>query len=496
MQSVILDCAKDLPPIPACRTCGTPLCHSVAPFPKPPFYRLFDNNDRSSKTDVQGAKSMIPEARRRLTLVAAELTRIDEARSRLVAEQRILQHLIVNHIAILSPCRQLPDEVLSTIFIYCLPSSVQPSTNRAPLLLTRICRRWRIVALSTPQLWQSITFSCHTSLHPTEVDKWLSRAGCLPLSMAMYLPDARCQAAEEQLKPFANMVISRSSRWQTLHLMGSVFGAGLDASGGISFAFPRLQHLGIDFDARTAVLGIKTIFRDSPLLRTLSYDHAYAVREEELDIPWDQLLAVTLKRCISAKRFPRAIPRFILVIPTWSIRNFDACISKSASPERGVRTMRYLIWAQALSHYRLYGTSSTKTRMGRSALSFIGTRLSGSHRAPVLLFIHSPCLASPLPRNVSRDVSKGIPPSFTLKSASKSRTALSYLIPTSTTLPTVSTRRNMGCGPSPTPSFCRFSKIPSMIWRPRTHQRHATYSPSCKQSSSTMWRSIHIGVGV
>ncbi|KAG0699797.1 hypothetical protein DFH29DRAFT_767470, partial [Suillus ampliporus] len=52
----------------------------------------------------------------------------------------------------------LPTEVLSHIFIYCLRKGSKPDRSLAPklltpMLLTRVCRRWREVAMGIPNLW-------------------------------------------------------------------------------------------------------------------------------------------------------------------------------------------------------------------------------------------------------------------------------------------------------------------------------------------------------
>ncbi|KAJ7776602.1 hypothetical protein DFH07DRAFT_693797, partial [Mycena maculata] len=57
-------------------------------------------------------------------------------------------------------------ELITEIFVHCLPTPasatgacffrphfVRPSVKDAPLLLCQICRRWRAIALTTPQLW-------------------------------------------------------------------------------------------------------------------------------------------------------------------------------------------------------------------------------------------------------------------------------------------------------------------------------------------------------
>ncbi|KAJ7757819.1 hypothetical protein DFH07DRAFT_683770, partial [Mycena maculata] len=50
------------------------------------------------------------------------------------------------------------------------PHFVRPSVKDAPLLLCQICRRWRAIALTTPQLWVSLnTDQVH---HPGLVELW------------------------------------------------------------------------------------------------------------------------------------------------------------------------------------------------------------------------------------------------------------------------------------------------------------------------------------
>jgi len=62
----------------------------------------------------------------------------------------------------LSPLWHLPTEVLPYFFVCCLPESkyLSPSLTQAPVLLTRICRRWRAVAMGTPNLCCRLDVPC------------------------------------------------------------------------------------------------------------------------------------------------------------------------------------------------------------------------------------------------------------------------------------------------------------------------------------------------
>ncbi|EPQ56701.1 hypothetical protein GLOTRDRAFT_138359 [Gloeophyllum trabeum ATCC 11539] len=81
----------------------------------------------------------------------------------------------------------LPSETLSEIFVHCLPEDLEIANVReAPLVLTRVCRYWREVALATPFLWSGlgIPSKSHGAKHMESMEKWLSRAGVLPLHLA------------------------------------------------------------------------------------------------------------------------------------------------------------------------------------------------------------------------------------------------------------------------------------------------------------------------
>ncbi|KAG1750543.1 uncharacterized protein EDB91DRAFT_1217229 [Suillus paluster] len=93
------------------------------------------------------------------------------------------------HQGLVSPLWRLPTEILAQIFHHCLPDfrhwerdypSPHP-TRSAPILLTRICRRWRDVVVGMPSFWCNLYLSkrrkweqaafCYTS--------WLERTqGC------------------------------------------------------------------------------------------------------------------------------------------------------------------------------------------------------------------------------------------------------------------------------------------------------------------------------
>ncbi|KIJ92657.1 hypothetical protein K443DRAFT_76470, partial [Laccaria amethystina LaAM-08-1] len=78
--------------------------------------------------------------------------------SDLRARQREQRRLLKKCKSLRSLVRSLPDELLSQIFMECIPERgvtvcLETSLREAPMLLCHVCSKWRSVAFSTPQLW-------------------------------------------------------------------------------------------------------------------------------------------------------------------------------------------------------------------------------------------------------------------------------------------------------------------------------------------------------
>lgn len=84
---------------------------------------------------------------------------LDTTIHRLNSERQVLVDRMNAHIALLSPLRRLPIELISRIFEHCLVQGYrpqQPSSRTAPFLLCRVSRFWRQVATMMPSLWTTI----------------------------------------------------------------------------------------------------------------------------------------------------------------------------------------------------------------------------------------------------------------------------------------------------------------------------------------------------
>ncbi|KAG2057494.1 hypothetical protein BDR06DRAFT_1005123 [Suillus hirtellus] len=120
------------------------------------------------------------------------------------------------HKGLLSPLWRLPNEVLPLIFVHCLPTHhhMWPTSRLAPMLLTKICRRWREVATNMPRLW------CRLHLQEAEgrdwqrivfcYSSWLERSRGFQLSLSLKSFQGRLTNIQSLLRPYISQISSLS----------------------------------------------------------------------------------------------------------------------------------------------------------------------------------------------------------------------------------------------------------------------------------------------
>ncbi|KII83264.1 hypothetical protein PLICRDRAFT_119641, partial [Plicaturopsis crispa FD-325 SS-3] len=135
-----------------CRRCNAPLFEIPEPIRTSPVPDVLGTNSVPPPSKVPAIRDLISKLAENLPRVETELARMQAVVDRLVLERDELKDMMEGHRDLLTPARALPPELLSQIFIHCLEEE-EPSIDRAPLLLGRVCRRWRSISLSTPELW-------------------------------------------------------------------------------------------------------------------------------------------------------------------------------------------------------------------------------------------------------------------------------------------------------------------------------------------------------
>ncbi|KAG1724088.1 uncharacterized protein EDB91DRAFT_144351 [Suillus paluster] len=140
-----------------------------------------------------------------------------------------VQTRILANRARISPVRFLPTEIIQHIFKFCLPDDryIIPHIQSAPLLLCQICRRWRVIAQETPELWSSIDVHdwgvWTADLYTAMVARWLAASRTRPLAISVMCLQKwdwfrRCDPTESGL---FRLLVSHSARFYDLHVQAS-----------------------------------------------------------------------------------------------------------------------------------------------------------------------------------------------------------------------------------------------------------------------------------
>ncbi|KAJ7161186.1 hypothetical protein C8R46DRAFT_1194490 [Mycena filopes] len=234
-----------------------------------------------------------------MSTLDTERNRAAELDAQILDLERVLSALRVQRLLVQErldsykyPVLTLPNEVVSEIFVHFLPiyPKCPPLTGTlSPTNLTRICRKFREVALATPALWRAICLSIEdddlSDWQHNEFDAWLVRSGCTPLSVEL-----RDWWDRDGLTLF---LPSHCARWEFLKISGWARIPITDAP------MPLLRHLdiaGIDDEGVDVV-----VFPEAPLLCSVILNDTAALT---LILPWAQLTSLQLKRVYPAECVP------------------------------------------------------------------------------------------------------------------------------------------------------------------------------------------------
>ncbi|KAJ7471530.1 hypothetical protein B0H11DRAFT_1371511 [Mycena galericulata] len=112
--------------------------------------------------------------------------------------QEIAQIQMEQDILLAFPVITLPVEITSQIFIHCLPDDpLDFNASESAVLLGSVCRQWRDIALSVPQLWStwSLAIDGYTPLGRirASLKLWFARSKNHPLSIRLRYMDSKGQ---------------------------------------------------------------------------------------------------------------------------------------------------------------------------------------------------------------------------------------------------------------------------------------------------------------
>ena len=284
-----------------CAQCGHHLGDTVITSPIP---YLLKNNDPPIATEVSAVHDAISKAESDLSnrdrQISHAVAILDDLRSKRVQDEQHLSTLK----GIMHPVRRTPPEILAEIFILTLPKQwqlvfkSQPRSNRKAVLLPgQVCRMWRDISLTTPQLWSRISLDIGLQGRGFEAEAnlmntWLSRAGQYPLSIEIFRTE-NLQLIRHMPKPLIPKALVESCcRWKYLRLSGSWSWLYNGALNGVRNHLTNLQNLVYDQAQNDASFlhnhGPITLFEKTPQLR---YHRCRSmIHPSAFILPWAQLV--------------------------------------------------------------------------------------------------------------------------------------------------------------------------------------------------------------
>ncbi|KAJ7286466.1 hypothetical protein C8J57DRAFT_1664557 [Mycena rebaudengoi] len=230
------------------------------------------------------------------------------------------------------PALTLPSELISEIFLHCLPDDtefVPPNPHAAPLLLCRICRQWKQIALATPGLWSSLSlvvehfrpeiedFRPERSFGDLDLVEfycgWLANAKNTALSLEIdddrwhtYDPLKELAGpAASELRKVLKVIRGLAAQWESVELVlhPAYFCDLVPLKGRFPWLRKFVAHRApvIPFDE----LDDACIFSDAPLFRELSLEEYTAPCSSAF--PWAQLTCfvadtICLSDCVNLFR--------------------------------------------------------------------------------------------------------------------------------------------------------------------------------------------------
>ncbi|KAF7297284.1 F-box domain-containing protein [Mycena indigotica] len=194
-----------------------------------PFRQVVHTNFAPSDAEIIEIRDFLKTPYERLPALDARVQTLLNQLEDAVKERDQVKELIVDHEALLSPIRRVPIDVLRLIFIHTLPDTRNTalSDNEGPLLLSRVCKEWREITHTTPQLWSSLhivvpTTEPYISNLKRMLDTWLVRSGAMPLSVKIFTGNSSFlrlyhhHRTPPRPPPVISLLAPVSSRWRNM----------------------------------------------------------------------------------------------------------------------------------------------------------------------------------------------------------------------------------------------------------------------------------------
>ncbi|KAF8889127.1 hypothetical protein BD779DRAFT_1522106 [Infundibulicybe gibba] len=171
-----------------------------------PPLNLDTTNRNPTSSEVTYLKDIIERAQEAFLIADEGSKQIKSVLDGWLEQRAQLLRIIEGHKTILSPLRRLPPEVLGEIFI----AYLGVGGMFAPILLSHLCSRWRIIVLDTPRLWSKLNVtitSSNVSRMRSALEVYLARSGQALLDITI-----------QHQHYLSNLLAPQAHRWEHINL--------------------------------------------------------------------------------------------------------------------------------------------------------------------------------------------------------------------------------------------------------------------------------------
>ena len=126
-----------------------------------PFSEYLDVYYIPSNTEIPLIKTLIQQKVEAIGNIDKEIKDLEDSLAARKAQRKANEIFIQKHRALIAPIKRLPHDILSTVFLACLPAiecmpEAPMTLNHPAVVISHVCRHWRQLAFDTPLLWSRI----------------------------------------------------------------------------------------------------------------------------------------------------------------------------------------------------------------------------------------------------------------------------------------------------------------------------------------------------
>jgi hypothetical protein len=152
-----------------------------------PFSEHLDSCYIASDDEIPRIKALIQQKLGVIGNIDKQIEDVENSLAALKAQREANKIFIQKHRALIAPIKRLPPDILTTVFLACLPAvelaEASLTRNHPAVVISHVCHQWRQLTLDTPLLWSRIQLILpfvnyepyHHQYHPANDEAGLNR---------------------------------------------------------------------------------------------------------------------------------------------------------------------------------------------------------------------------------------------------------------------------------------------------------------------------------